>query len=209
MKLYLCSYRLPTPDELFALIGKSPIGCKLAIIPNAKDFQLPDERAMKLDELIYDIAKFGFVTEVVDLRDYDDPEPLETALTGFDAIWIAGGNTYVIRSEMRRSGFDKIIYKLLNAGMVYCGESAGAIVAGLSLEGSEVMDDPGFASEVIQEGLGLIPNILVPHADNPDYVEYVNHMKKHYKDDGRVVYIDDNKALVLTVEISADNMHTD
>lgn len=197
MKLYLSSYRIPTPDELFALLGKSPIGSRVAIIPNAKDDVLPNERAVKLDEVIYDLAKFGFVTETIDLRDYEDGESVKDSLRGFDMVWVAGGNTFILRAEMRRSGFDQIISQLLADGLLYCGESAGAIVAGTSLKGVEMGDEPELADDIIWEGLGLVDKIIVPHADSTDYLEYINHMKKLYEGDDRVIYLNDDQALVI------------
>lgn len=197
MKLYLSSYRIPTPEALFALLPKPPIECKVAIIPNAKDYKLPQERAQSLDELIYDLAKYGFATSVVDLRDYDDPDRLREELQGYELLWVAGGNSFILRSEMRLSGFEEIIRDLLGQDMVYAGESAGAIVAGLSLEGVEVADDPDVADEYITEGLGLIDKIIAPHADSPDFVEFINHIKKQYGDDPRVVYLRDDQAIAV------------
>jgi dipeptidase E len=197
MKLYLTSYRIPTPDELFALLPKPPMECRVAIIPNAKDDKLPQERADSLDELIYDLAKYGFATTVVDLREYDDAKVLYEALKPFELIWVAGGNSFILRSEIRLSGFEEIVRDLLSNGAVYAGESAGAIVAGLSLEEADVADDPDVADEYITEGLGLIDKIIAPHADSPDFVEFINHIKKRYGDDPRVVYLRDDQALVV------------
>lgn len=197
MKLYLTSYRIPTPEKLFALLPKPPIECRVAIIPNAKDDKLPQERAASLDELIYDLAKYGFATTVVDLRDYDDPQLLKQTLEPFELLYVAGGNSFILRSEMRLSGFEAIIRDLLVAGAVYAGESAGAIVAGTSLEEAEVADDPDSADEYITEGLGLIDKIIAPHADSPDFVEFINHIKKRYGNDPRVVYLRDDQALVV------------
>lgn len=197
MKLYLTSYRIPTPDELFALLPKPPTECTVAIIPNAKDYKLPQDRAGSLDELIYDLAKYGFATTVVDLREYDDPKPLKETLQPFDLIWVAGGNSFILRSEMRASGFETIIRELLESGIVYAGESAGAIVAGTSLEDAAIADEPDIADEYITDGLGLIDKVIAPHADSPDFIEYINHIKKHYGDDPQVVYLKDNQALVV------------
>lgn len=197
MKLYLSSYRVPTPDELFALLPKPPMQCRVAIIPNAKDYKLPQERAKKLDELIYDLAKYGFATSIVDLREYDDPATLKEALQPFELIWVAGGNSFILRSEMRLSGFEAIIRELLEGGTVYAGESAGAIVAGTSLEEAAVADEPDIADEYITEGLCLIDKVIAPHADSPDFVEYINHVKKRYGDDPRVVYLRDDQALAV------------
>lgn len=198
MKLYLSSYRVPTPEELFKLLPKPPTECSVAIIPNAKDYKLPEERAKSLDDLIYDLAKFGFKTDVVDLREYDDdPDNVRAALVDHEVLWLAGGNTFMLRSELQRSGLDQVILGLLQDGMIYCGESAGAIVAGRTLEGSEDADDPELADKKIVAGLGLLDKIIVPHADSPDYVEYINKMKKTHGNDQDVIYLNDNQALVV------------
>lgn len=196
MKLYLSSYRVPTPDALFALLPKAPAECKVAIIPNAKDYKLPQERADSIDEVQSDLKKLGFSSDILDLREYDDPEFLFQALSAYDMLWLAGGNTFTLRSEMRRSGLDQVMRSLLDKGIVYCGESAGALVAGLTLEGAEIADDPEAVEERIHEGLGLVNKIIVPHADNAAQLEYVNHMKKQHPDDPKVVYLNDNQALV-------------
>ncbi len=197
MKLYLSSYRIPTPKDLFNLLAKPPEQVKVALIPNGQDYKLPSERALGVDEVENDLGKHGLISEVVDLREYDAPEPLYEVLKNYDLIWVAGGNTFVLRSEMRRSGFDKIIGKLLEEGKVYAGESAGAIVAGLALQGVEVADEPELADQIIWEGLGLTDRIIAPHADNLNFPEYMNHMKKIYKDNDRVLYLNDNQAFVV------------
>lgn len=197
MKLYLSSYRVPTPSDLFDLFPNPPDRIKTAIIPNGKDYELPHERGVKLDELVNDLEKLGPSTEIVDLRDHDDSAQVYESLKDFDFIWVAGGNCFVLRSEMRRSGFDKIIEKLLGEGKVYGGESAGAVVAGLTLQGTEVADEPELADQIIWEGLALTSRIISPHADNFDFPEYTNHMRKLYAGEGRVLYLNDNQAFVI------------
>lgn len=197
MKLYLSSYRVPAPNELEALVGKPFSGCRTAIIPNAKDYHLPNVRAQKLDEMYTDLAGLGLQADFIDLRDYESPDRLQEALEPYDLIWVAGGNTFVLRSEMRRSGFDTIVTGLLAAGKVYGGESAGAIVAGPSLRGFEVADDPDQAVEMIWEGLGLTNKTVAPHMNNPNFVEYANHIKQIYAGDETVVYLNDDQALII------------
>jgi dipeptidase E len=197
MKLYLSSYRVPTPSDLAALLPKPLTECRTAIIPNAKDYQLPELRAQKTDELSDYLNRLGMKSEVVDLRDYDSPEQLKTAFVNYDLIWANGGNTFVLRSEMHRSGFDQIINGLLADGKVYGGESAGAIVAGVTLEGFEIGDDPDETEEVLWEGLGLTDKIIAPHIDNPDFIEYTNHIKKLYATDSRIIYLGDRQAFVV------------
>ncbi len=197
MKLYLSSYRVPNAEEFLRLFVKPPAGCRLAIIPNAQDYKLPEERATSLDELTADLAKIGLQSDVIDLREYDSAETLYQTLKSYDGLWVAGGNSFVIRCEMRRSGLENVIKKLLKLELVYCGESAGAIVAGLTLKGSETADEPGLADQIIWEGLGLTERIIAPHADNPNFIEYINHMKSVYTGNDRVLYLKDDQAFIL------------
>lgn len=196
VKLYLSSYRIPYPPDLQLLIGKSLEEVKTAVIPNARDYNLPEERAVGIDEIVEYLAELKISADVIDLRDYDDANMLNDTLSKYDFIWVAGGNTYVLRAEMHKSGFDVIIGSLIESGKVYGGESAGAIVAGETLEGSDIADEAELASEIIQEGLKLSPRIFVPHADSAEYIEYVNHMKKVYKDDPRIVYLRDSQVFI-------------
>lgn len=197
MRLHLSSYRIPVPEALFGLLDAPPTESTVAIIPNAKDYKIPEERANSLDELIVYLGGFGFKSEVIDLRDYEDPAVLREKLQPHRVIWAAGGNSFMLRYEMNRTKLDTFLGELLTDGTVYCGESAGAIVAGLTLEGSEVADEPELADRYIGEGLGLVDSIIAPHADSPEFFAYIHAMRNRYKDDDRVLYLNDDQALII------------
>jgi dipeptidase E len=203
MKLYLSSYRVPTPKDVEDLLGMPLSECRAIIVPNAKDYQPAQERAQKIAELKADLAHLGLKAYIADLRDFDSPEQLLNVVGKYDLFWVAGGNTYVLRYEMRRSGFDKILDELLQNKRVYGGESAGAIVAGPSLGGFDVADSPSLAPDAIWEGLGLTGKIIAPHMDNPDFQEYTAHIKQYYAEDDRVIYLNDNQAFVVNGEKQA------
>jgi dipeptidase E len=174
MKLYLSSFRIPVPNELASLLGKPLSEVSVALIPNAKDYYSERARDFKITDLVTYMAQLGLRVDVVDLRDYTDPADLKKKFAGYDLIWAMGGNTYMLRYEMRRSGFEKIINELLEAGTVYGGDSAGALVAGPSIAGVESADEPEFAEAVIKEGLHLIPFAVLPHVDNPEFAGIVD-----------------------------------
>lgn len=52
---------------------------------------------------------------------------------------------------------------------MYSGDSAGALIAGLSIAGIESVDEPEFAEEIIETGLSLVPFVILPHVDNPNF----------------------------------------
>ena len=199
MKLYLSSYRIPNTAELEKLLGKPLQKTSAALIPNAKDYYSERARTFKIGELVTFMQQLGLTVEIVDLRQYADPQALREKLAGFDLIWAMGGNTFILRDEMRRSGFERIIVDLLKAGTVYGGDSAGALVAGSSINGIELADEPGFAEAVINEGLHLVPFVILPHIDNPQYMHIPPVFRDTHKDEP-IIELKDSQAVIFNGE---------
>lgn len=197
MKLYLSSYRIPRPDALEELLGKCLSATRIALIPNAKDYYAELAWNYKVSSYVDYMASFGVSTSVIDLRLFNNPAKLQDALMGYDMVWVAGGNTYCLRYEMKRSGFDLVIKDLLLANKVYGGESAGALCAGVSIKGIESADVPQFAKAVIEEGLGLVPYVILPHADNTAFMDAVSDSKNVHKGVNDVIELKDSQAVIF------------
>jgi len=170
MRLYLSSERLgERAGALLAMVG----GSRVAVIANGYDACTRLARNIYRAEAYDPIAEFqslGLVAEELDLRAYfGDPRSLQQRLGAFDLVWVMGGNSFVLRRAMKQSGFDTVIRELLEADAIaYGGYAAGAVVAGPSLRGLELMDDPwelpdGYDEPLIWHGLGLTPFAIVPH----------------------------------------------
>lgn len=199
MKLYLSSYRIPTPDDLAALIGKPLDTITVALIPNAKDYYSKRAWDFKVNAVVAYIENFGSTVDIVDLRDYSEAVVLKEKLAGYDLVWVGGGNTFVLRYEIERSGFAEIIKPLLEDGLVYLGESAGAVAAGLSLDGIEDADEPEFAEKVILDGLGIVPFHVLPHADNVRFIDS-NMVFKQLHGNDRLIELKDSEAVIFNGE---------
>lgn len=197
MKLYLSSYRIPTPNDLAQLLGKPLNEVSVALIANAKDYYIERARNFKVADLVEYIQQLGLKVEIVDLRDYDDADLLKEKLAGYDLIWAMGGNTYMLRYQMRRSGFEKIISSLLKDGVVYGGDSAGALVAGASVAGVESADEPEFAEELIKDGLGLVPFAILPHVDNPEFTDVLPVFRNIHEDKNEIIELKDSQAVIF------------
>jgi dipeptidase E len=198
MKLYLSSYRIPTPDDLAKLLGKPLHDTSVALIPNAKDYYSERAWRYKVGDLVTYMEKLGLSVDIVDLRDFNDTKTLQAKLAAYDLVWAMGGNTYVLRYEMHRSGFDLAIHNLLKQSKVYGGDSAGALVAGPSIAGVESADQPEFAEELITEGLGLIPFVILPHADNPEFASVTPLFRKLHIGKREIVELKDSQAVIIT-----------
>ena len=86
-------------------------------------------------------------------------------------IWTLGGNSSLLRRAMRQSGLDLLLTAWRDdAGIVYGGYSAGAVVATPTLRGIHLVDPPaalaeGYPPEIIWDGLALVPYSIAPHYD--------------------------------------------
>jgi dipeptidase E len=206
MKLYLSSYRIPTPNDLAELLGKPLGGASVALIANAKDYYVKRARDFKVGDLVTYMEKLGLKVTVIDLRDFNDPDTLKKTLVAYDLIWAMGGNTYMLRYAMRCSGFEKIIHDLLTSGIVFGGDSAGALVAGQSIAGVESADEPEFAEEYVTEGLNLVPFVILPHVDNPQFADVLPIFRKtqqgkqiiELKDSQAVIFNNDSHHRIVT-----------
>lgn len=144
------------------LIGKSIRNLKVGFIPDAGYAPL-----FKGDLSVVEFDK----QELIDLYDWEltevvlensTPEDLKV-LCDMDVIYVNGGLSGHLAKAMRKSGFDKMLPKLLDKGIVYVGSSGGSMVM------SDVQDASSwFIGEAEPEaidipGLGYIDVQLYPH----------------------------------------------
>jgi len=190
--MYLSSYRLgDNPEKLVALMGENK---KIAVVPNALDFSNEiDRRNAGVQREIDDLNNLGLQAEEVDLRGYfHKPDELEQKLNEFGAVWVRGGNTFVLRRAFKESGMDEwLIRQRNNKELVYAGYSAGVCILAPTLKGLELVDDPnvigeGYPKETIWEGLGLIDFAFAPHFESPGHpeTEAVGREVEYYKKNG-------------------------
>ena len=99
-----------------------------------------------------------------------------------DAIFVGGGESFVLVRELVRSGQVEVIRERVRAGVPYGGSSAGANVAGLIIGTTNdfpVADIPSRAA------LALLPVTINPHhplpAAKPDYDARVGKIKTYLK----------------------------
>ena len=178
MRLYLSSYRLgKRPDRLVELVGRE---ARVLVTMNALD-SLPTLRRQKLiARLAGDLSSLGLEVQELDLRSYfSAPHNIIRDLSQCDLVWANGGNAFTLLMAMTQSGFVDALKDLLeNDTIAYGGYSAGAVVAGPTLRGMELVDSadpteaapPGYAPEIQWDGMGLVDYSIAPHfqCDHPE-----------------------------------------
>ena len=123
------------------------------------------------------LRSLGLSPEELDLRDFfGDLDQLRSFISRFDAVWVTGGNTFILRKAMFQSGFDQILLELSrDVEFLYGGYSAGVCVLTPTLRGINLVDPPeiipaGYQKETIWDGLNLVPCCIAPHfrSDHPE-----------------------------------------
>ncbi len=168
MKLFLASYRFGVHVDEFLALTSGP--GRIAVIANAADSWPEAARESALTSEMRGLSRLGFDSFELDLRRFiGHPDELADLLDSVRTVWIRGGNTFVLRSQLYRSGADDAITRRVRAGaLVYAGYSAGACIASASLRGVEFADDPAevlptTGVEPSWDGLGLVDDALIPH----------------------------------------------
>lgn len=193
MRLFLSSYRAGGHNaELLDFLRGIE---KVAFISNAKDYKTQAERNISMRENFDFWQSLRIEPSEVDLKPYFHKTGAEKLLDGFDFVWLAGGNAFLLRRALKYSGLDKyLIGRVRSGSLAYGGESAGAILAAPTLRGSEDEDTPdheddpnyvpkGYDRKVLWDGLGFLDFVPVPHYQSADVGEsivgYIKYLDEH------------------------------
>lgn len=182
------------------LVGqKKPANISIALIENAADVAQEGNNAWLYENRTM-IMAHGFMVERVDLRHYPKTRTasLREHLKQYDVIWLGGGNTYYLRWILQDTGADQVIVNLARQGKIYGGASAGAIMAGPTLQHFETADDPREAPEHLINGLGLTKTVVVPHWASADYGKIMQAIDKNLWAEGFLTqHLTDDQALII------------
>lgn len=126
------------------------------------------------------LGKMGMIVDELDVSTATKAE-IENKLTQNDFIYVTGGNTFFLLQELRKSGADKIMMEQINAGKLYIGESAGAMIAAPNVEFAQGMDSVKKAPDLTGfDGLSLVDFYPVPHHTNAPFKRVVEKIIEAY-----------------------------
>jgi dipeptidase E len=100
--------------------------------------------------------------KVVGINQIDDPQ---TAIMQAEAVFVGGGNTFLLVTELYRNKIMTVLSKAVKNGLPYLGTSAGSNICGISMQNTNDMPiiyPPSF------DTLGILPFNLNPHYLDPD-----------------------------------------
>lgn len=171
-------------------LGDDRDGLRVAWVPTAANAIDPGYALHNRDLLQ------GLGLDVVPLElETAAPNEVRATLERVDAIFVEGGNVFVLLHHALRSGFAELLAEALDRGCSYVGVSAGAV-----LLGPDVWPASQVGREVIPElqstqGLGLIELLVMPHHNDPArkavHAQRLAEFGRRY----RLIFIDDDQAI--------------
>lgn len=167
MRLVLCSEGFHTPNTVQAcveLVGKPQNKISIAIINEAYAVEEGDKRWV-LDNLNDVAENFGGEIDIVNLLALPIEE-IEKRLFQKDVIFVVGGNTDYLMHVFNKTGFSKILPKLLET-KVYVGSSAGSMIMGKRVSAEAYLRIYGEHDDYkVKEYLGLVDLAIKPHLNS-------------------------------------------
>jgi len=163
MKLFLTSagFKPETTKYFLELLAKDPKETLAAFIPTAAG---PEKDKSYVQWTIDQINDLEMKTVTVDLIN-ENEQSLEKKLSNCDVIIVNGGNTFFLLDWVKKSGFDKVVKKLIDQGKIYVGISAGSYIACPTIEHGKWkhLDDPDVVGRTDLDALHLIDFLMVAH----------------------------------------------
>lgn len=203
MKLLLTSVSISPLKELTPIPYSE---LRLVYIPTAAN---PSKDKWFIDADRKRFTEMGIRFQELDING-KTPEELLSALRPTHAVFVAGGNTFYLLEKAKESGFDKVIRKVVDDGVIYIGGSAGAVIAGPTIAPVSRLDDPLVAPHLTSyEGFNLVDFVILPHygkeKDKATYQQITEEFsKKNLKllplRDDQAVIVDDQGYRVVTTK---------
>lgn len=122
------------------------------------------------------------------------------------AVYVCGGNSFVLLDHMQKSGFIDHINKRVDDGLIYIGSSAGSVVATNNIIYAGALDDPSKAHLESYDGLSLYNDAIIPHMDHDEFGETCSKLwrrmlEKGYQcqplNDDQIIYVRGNETVII------------
>ena len=159
MEILLMSYLAGAKSITKKYLSKM-VSNKIIFIPTAGNVE---PYTGYIDEGVEMLKSLGYELEIIDISKYDE-DYLKDKFTKTECICISGGNTFYLLQELKKKNLIGLLYERIKEGLLYIGESAGAIIMSENNEYNQIMDDKSIASELDDYmGVNVFNHYVVPH----------------------------------------------
>jgi dipeptidase E len=205
-KLFLSSYFTCVAKLLPEFLGKSCDGLNCVFIPTAS---IVEKGAFYVGADKKALQKLNINVEELEISKASS-EIIKTKIENADMIFVAGGNTFFLLQELKRTGSNKFIIEHIQKGKLYVGSSAGSVIVSKDVEYIKYMDSPDAAKNLQNDfsALAMVDFYIVPHCNNSPFkksaaktiAEYSEKLDVRAINNAQVIVVDDDRVETLTLE---------
>lgn len=196
-QLFLCSYFAGVKNLFKQYASKKQLGKHVLFIPTAGNVE---EYRGYIDEALQTFADLGFQVEVLDISACDR-ETAQAKIFQSKLLYVSGGNTFYLLQELKKKQLLSLIKEQVADGMVYVGESAGAIITAKDIDYNKIMDDKGVAAELHDtEALNEVDFYVLPHVGEEPFVESTQATLDTYGDQLNLLSLNNRQAVLVEDE---------
>ena len=196
-QLFLCSYFGGVKNLFRQYASEKQLGKHVLFIPTAGNVE---EYWGYIDEALQTFADLGFQVEVLDISAWDR-ETAQAKIFQSKLLYVSGGNTFYLLQELKKKQLLSLIKEQIADGMVYVGESAGAIITAKDIDYNKLMDDKGVAAELHDTGaLNEVDFYVLPHVGEEPFVESAQATLDTYSDQLNLLPLNNRQAVLVEGE---------
>ena len=193
MEMLLMSYLAGTESITKKYLSKMDSN-KIVFIPTAGNVE---PYTGYIDEGVEMLKSLGYELEIIDISKYDE-DYLKNKLSKTECICISGGNTFYLLQELKKKNLIGLLYERIKEGLLYIGESAGAIIMSENIEYNQIMDDKSIASELDDyTGVNVFEHYVLPHIGEYPFEESTQKILENYQDKISLVAINNSEAILV------------
>ena len=193
-QLFLCSYFAGVKNLFSDYVKEKNLEKKVLFIPTAGN---KEDYTAYIDEAQQTFRDLGFEIEILDIASCDR-ETAQAKIFQSKIIYVSGGNTFYLLQELNKKQLLPLIKEQIRDGLVYIGESAGAIITAKDIDYNKLMDDKTVATELFDTaGLGEVNFYILPHYGEEPFTDSSQKTFEMYKNQLDLMRINNSQAVIV------------
>lgn len=194
INMFLSSSFSDVAEKFTNYLKDFPNERRVTFIPTAS---LVEEVDFFVDEAKQVFENLNFSVDVLDIST-EDSSMIANTLEKNDFIYISGGNTFYLLEQLKASGAFEVLLSKINAGKIYIGESAGAVITSENIDYASQMDDKSKAPALNSyTGLNLIPYYPLPHYKEEPFSQITIDIFNKYDKINDMIPLTNSEALIV------------
>lgn len=180
-------------EKVYGYLQEHSASQEILFIPTASSCE---QNSVVAQRAFQGLQQLGYQVSTLDLIHVSRRVAIER-INQASTLYIAGGNTFFLLQAIQEKELSLFLKERAKQGMVYIGESAGAMIASKDVTYSQYLDSRKMGPKVINDtALGLIPFYLIPHYYEKPYSDGCRKIEEKYGNKCKIVGINNNECLI-------------